>query len=489
MNYFSVDKIEYAPPPTKITNHNKTTNNAEIRNKSYVNVVSCVTPSEMYITYLSHEKRLSKLKEKMNAHYEESVCELDTDWKAGDICAAYSSNVNGWHRAIIEANDNETGITTVFFKDIAVSEQVVIENIRKLADKFLSVRDGARKCHLSNIVPAIGNTWPNITCKYLKEIVEGNDRFYIDQDGLFENGSMPIKLWTFHTEIANTLLPNVQEWIEVNEMIIRRGLAIRGPIGIEEPIQSMEDLQLSANSEKMEEESIKTATISKWLPPVMPNRRTFNGIPAFVDDNLDIYIFLPDFHKHLASINDMLEKKYKDSSPGPDDMFWYEGQPCVAQYWRDSNYYRGIVTKIKEDNVLTVQFVDYGNVEDCQVKHLRKDIITDEYSTQVFKCRIPGVMPKQGERWSGEVLDYVHKKIVERLCFISVLGETDDGVACVSLKVVENDLDLIDILLKKNYARITGINNLKTYSGFENETEVVAKMEVESDGEFVVLEY
>lgn len=92
---------------------------------------------------------------------------------------------------------------------------------------------------------------------------------------------------------------------------------------------------------------------------------------------------------------------------------------CVAQYHCNKKWYRGLVKKINNENNVQVQgfilifqnilpfmptfysymnfnisqveFVDYGNVEDCEIGTLKKRIILGNLPIQCTKCVIHGL--------------------------------------------------------------------------------------------------
>jgi hypothetical protein len=58
----------------------------------------------------------------------------------------------------------------VFLKDIAEVEIVPLSNLQLLDPKFLSVHDGAIKCHLAGVRAAGDKTeWPGMACELLND--------------------------------------------------------------------------------------------------------------------------------------------------------------------------------------------------------------------------------------------------------------------------------------------------------------------------------
>jgi hypothetical protein len=58
----------------------------------------------------------------------------------------------------------------VFLKDIAEVEIVPLSNLQLLDPKFLTLHDGAIKCHLAGVQAAGDKSeWPGVACEYLSD--------------------------------------------------------------------------------------------------------------------------------------------------------------------------------------------------------------------------------------------------------------------------------------------------------------------------------
>ena len=56
----------------------------------------------------------------------------------------------------------------------------------------------------------------------------------------------------------------------------------------------------------------------------------------------------------LVSVNSRIEPWYLNSKSKFHDHDWYVGEPCIAQFWHDGLWYRGIVTQIAEVRLTTL---------------------------------------------------------------------------------------------------------------------------------------
>lgn len=62
------------------------------------------------------------------------------------------------------------------------------------------------------------------------------------------------------------------------------------------------------------------------------------------------------------------------------------------------------------------QSVDYGNIEEVDVKDLHKNVIRGRVPIQMKRYRLTNVVPKDGNTWTTEDLDILHSLIVDKQC-------------------------------------------------------------------------
>lgn len=194
-----------------------------------------------------------------------------------------------------------------------------------------------------------------------------------------------------------------------------------------------------------------TFDIKAWKPPMLPTK-DFIGIPTFIDNDFNIYIIdVTNNSSSLENVNLLISKNYDNSVPQPQDMFWHKGQPCIALFHLDSKYYRAEVLDILENNNVSVRFVDYGNEEICSASSLRKNLILTDVPIQVNKCRIVGVKPV-GETWKDETIDLIYKTILEKECYINILGTNkENDILYIKLNIPDTS-DLANLMVTMKLA-------------------------------------
>ncbi|XP_033178847.1 maternal protein tudor isoform X2 [Bombus impatiens] len=103
----------------------------------------------------------------------------------------------------------------------------------------------------------------------------------------------------------------------------------------------------------------------------------------FVQLNSD-YIALETMMENMASV-------YENGGRLLPECNMFCDAYCVAQYSKDRKWYRAVIKSIREDDV-TVQFVDYGNIETIEygkIKTIQKEFL--ELPKQAIHCKLFGV--------------------------------------------------------------------------------------------------
>lgn len=143
--------------------------------------------------------------------------------------------------------------------------------------------------------------------------------------------------------------------------------------------------------------------------------------------------------------------RYRDPDPKAIYVKWTVGEACVALYHYDNRFYRGKVVEVNQiASTCLVHYIDYGNEEVCSFANMRKSIALHQIPIQAHKCIFSRIQPI-GVQWERQTLDYIHKLIVEKHCFVKVVGKTLDGITPIDMKYDQlwiND-HLVDFELAK----------------------------------------
>ncbi|XP_014477487.1 PREDICTED: RING finger protein 17-like isoform X2 [Dinoponera quadriceps] len=191
--------------------------------------------------------------------------------------------------------------------------------------------------------------------------------------------------------------------------------------------------------------------ISDWLPALPITEEVFHAIPTYVDDHGSVY--LHSVKQNSASIS-LIEKELQSHFELKEIQLyhnWKEGDVCIAQYHLNKRWYRGRIIQVfgatlkvgdrvqyihllflivgftisaetRDLRAFQVAFVDYGNVEDCDVMSVSRDIKMEHIPIQCTKCVISGLSPETvSGNWTLDDLDRLHSILVDKKCSVSIL--------------------------------------------------------------------
>lgn len=431
------------------------------------------SPSLIYVSLIHQQKAFNKLFENIQKFYSNNKDQTKAkDWNVGDRCCTLCIQSQTWRRAVILEIEGEN--VKVFYSDFACTETVPICSLRELTSEFASIGDAAIKCHLCGVIPAVGDEWPSLTKEYLGDLLEAYQRIFITKLGNFKDKSMPVEIWVYHTTQGGALEPNQSEWRCLNNKIIDQGLAIPDKtrtVSNSENSQSLDEilaifnisgtvrewLQLepqesfsepkksaecrSETSTPIDQDdnvtvsnSSKVVFISDWLPPEPLPSHEFTAMPTYIDNDGVIYLHDVSQNDTLELIQKALDVRFKKPDHKAKYAKWSIGEPCIALFFLDNRFYRGKVLEVNEESsTCLIHYIDYGNEEICSFENLRKNIALHEIPVQAHKCFLHGIKPVE-KHWDRNALDYIHKSIVEKECYVKVCGEPVEGVIPVDLK-------------------------------------------------------
>ncbi|KAK2584668.1 hypothetical protein KPH14_007012 [Odynerus spinipes] len=464
--------------------------------KVCVQVHQARSPDCIYVSDVSREEANMKLMAKMQSFYAKFHSQEKIDWTENAVCVVYSKKDKNYLRArILEIISQEEVL--VFFYDMAIEEVISMKDIQPLHSRFQQQPAYLFKVKLAGILPCGGSsTWPTSSCQKLSDIIneKQNCQFYITKVADTEDSTeIPVQLWVKQSRPEGPLSPTRIEISSVNKMLVEAGLAlpVKGyddktdkilavefkrqlqqmQVTIpksEENVQwfSMAQINSDSSDTSSQEEEYSSATnvssaspsqnITDWLPALPMMKDHFIAIPTYVDHDGIIYLHPKRKGKFaLKRIESALNDFYKKVKIRPCDREWKEGDICIAQYHVNKKWYRAKVLRILPDNKIEVQFVDYGNIEECVIGTIKKRIILGHIPIQCTRCVIYGLNPNNEEdQWNTEDLDKIHKLLVENECEVSVL-ERRDTYIIVSITLLQpKKCDLISYLVNELEMRI-----------------------------------
>ncbi|KFW09689.1 RING finger protein 17, partial [Eurypyga helias] len=181
-----------------------------------VKISHVVSPSKIFMQWLSSESILKSLQEKMAAIYKESQPQ-PVKWESGMRCAAYVRDLKQWQRCQINRIVPETSAEVILY-DSGAERTVDISCLRKLEENMKIVRTLAVECSLVDIRPTGGSTqWTATVCEYLSYYLTGMQVKIIIQEA-DEACALPVKILCKDER---------GKLIDMSEHLIKKGLALR----------------------------------------------------------------------------------------------------------------------------------------------------------------------------------------------------------------------------------------------------------------------
>ena len=214
-------------------------------------------------------------------------------------------------------------------------------------------------------------------------------------------------------------------------------------------------------NDKFSFEYCSNSESSSWRSPLPPPSNQFLAVASHVDWDCNVYLSplsASQENDHLRIIGNVLDSKYQGSTPRPVDRYWKVGQAAVTRWDLDGRWYRAKVLGVNFDEC-TVQFVDYGTVEECKVGDMRKDLFMTEFPIQCFPLQLEEVKPMEG-KWEQPVLDFLHSTVVDQTLSVTInsiamVADENTTKTCMGKLTTMAGLDIGQMLIEKLYARAT----------------------------------
>lgn len=485
---------------TKITANrtigSKSSTSEKRQTRVRVEILRVVSPGEFYVTLTKHASGIARMQEEIQNKMDDKMDDGDeqTSWKKGDLCLVFPTSMAGntnendamaceWYRArVLEVVDDSN--YTVFLIDKARTLNVHYSNMSPIPSELKQVHPGAIRCFLACIGPT-GNQdrWSSSVMDAFRVAIDKFENFAISLHGRSVNDALPVILWGLMSENVKALSPQLFQYANINNNLVQYGYVhlkekfqpVSAAASVEEELMRqhsafnrfLDDLDV-----EMEEPSIEPSysgscdtyqedltdeptPIDRWLPAKPIDKTIFVGTPTYVDNNAVIYLHDVEKERTLTALKKVINEKFSGSQQMPSDKFYSNGEPCLARYHVDDQFYRAVVRKAISPSRYKVQFIDYGNIEECDVKDLRKNVICGRVPTLVNRYRLSDIAPKE-DVWPTETLDIIHSLIVGKACQVRVDTDMDTdsaGVVPCFLKVTgEIQEGVSEFLLGQNLA-------------------------------------
>lgn len=133
---------------------------------------------------------------------------------------------------------------------------------------------------------------------------------------------------------------------------------------------------------------------------------------VFTNSPLDFFVQLQD-DIELEPMMETIATTYENGGEIMPTSEMHCGTYCIAQYAEDLTWYRALIKSVEENNV-TVQFIDYGNIETVDFTKIK--VIQDEFlklHIQAIHCKLLGYADMDLKEKSTIFTENVEEKLLQ----------------------------------------------------------------------------
>ena len=368
----------------------------------------------------------------------------------GKFCIAKYSVDGGWYRGCIVSSSEQFEIEFIDYGD---KEIVNRNDIKLISEKFCEIPQSCITVQLHDV--HIDDIDDKGTKQWLENKVE--QQFKLQVMETIEHGKVSAYVYEQGSEG------------HINDQIYELYAIGEDSVPDEKP----------SSSQIHEEAKIKMS----YLKPQTASGD--KGYCTYVKSANEIMLQLCKYEDNVVAITENVATA-AETAPSLTDP--QEGDPCLALYSEDDQWYRGLIQKIEGSNV-SVLFVDYGNIEtvaDSNLKSMNKDLLLTP-QTCIY-CKLADVNKEDLD--VTKVKTFLETAIKDQ-CLLLTFDETlSDSAVSAYVSLEGNDGSVNDNLYELFALAEEGTVVCTTPNQEEQdpdqETELITPVEVIEDTQFSV---
>uniref|UniRef100_A0A8B9RZQ3 RING finger protein 17 n=1 Tax=Accipiter nisus TaxID=211598 RepID=A0A8B9RZQ3_9AVES len=450
-----------------------------------------VSPSKIFIQWLSSESILKSLQERMATIYKESQPQ-SVKWESSMHCAVYVRDLKQWQRGRISRIVSETSAEVILY-DSGAEKTIDISCLRKLEENMKIIRTLAIECSLADIRPTGGSTqWTATVCECLSYYLTG--------------AQVKIIIQVCNQNVVACALPvkilckdETGQLIDISEHLIKKGLAFRKrrtdkadvvySVSKEhlKVLLEQEDTQVDgcnsrtacARNSTASEENItvseseqKLCKTYKSLPhsgmgevyktPVIPEARIFQAVVSCVGHDGTIYIIPKSFETELNKLMTEIQSNFKCLGL-LEPYCWKKGEACVVR-GSDTMWYRGKVVELG-GSTLQVQYIDHGCIERIPQCHLYPTTLYTGIPPFCIPCQLYKTVPI-GNFWQQDAVDCLQELLKNEEVEIHVQELPDNPWGKLSIDLYFGGMSLSSFMAYQKYCVAEDCQDIATLVRF-----------------------
>ncbi|XP_052668924.1 RING finger protein 17 [Harpia harpyja] len=454
-----------------------------------------VSPSKIFIQWLSSESILKSLQERMATIYKESQPQ-PVKWESSMHCAVYVRDLKQWQRGRISRILSETSAEVILY-DSGAEKTMDISCLRKLEENMKIIRTLAIECSLADIRPTGGSTqWTATVCECLSYYLTGAQVKIIIQ-GSVVACALPVKI---------LCKDETGQLIDISEHLIKKGLAFRKTRTDKADVAysvskehlkvhlEQEDTQLDGcnsrtararNSTASEEDITVSESEQKlcktyksllhsgmgevYKTPVIPEAKIFQAVVSCVGHDGTIYIIPKSFETELNKLMTEIQSNFKCLGL-LEPYCWKKGEACVVR-GSDTVWYRGKVVELG-GSTLQVQYIDHGCIERIPQCHLYPTTLYTGIPPFCIPCQLYKTVPI-GNFWQQDAVDCLQELLKNEEVEIHVQELPDNPWGKLSINLYFGGMSLSSFMAYQKYCVAEDCQDIATLELLEGDVPVL----------------
>ncbi|XP_068199410.1 tudor domain-containing 6 [Antennarius striatus] len=402
-----------------------------------VYVSHCNSPLSFYVQLVKEEDEIFSLVDKLNNPLSIPLTLDITDLQTGDLVQAEFPDDSSWYRAFVkEIHNNMTVI--VEFVDFGNTTTLPISKIARLDKYFLDLPAYSIHCMLSDAV-ALGMeevSDPTVMSSF-KEDIGGNGEKVLKCQFIKQSGS----IWEVILEdgVVNVIC-KVSARCTTDDVNIIVGKIEQAE---EKPGQTSDTGQMSENTQ----EPTQNNNSHNYRQQEVVEGQTLEGYITAVNDNLT-FCCQPVDSEEFVKLTSVVSAEVGDADhkwADPDTLT--PGRPCIALFSDNRSWRRAEVIH-KDGDMLSVRFVDYGNISQVSVTDVMEmPTHLMETPPKAILCELQGFGDSCGS-WDRGAVDHFSVMTADKVLQLTITGVAMEGGQLKSFVHVEYEGQVINEAMK-----------------------------------------
>ncbi|KAM6140971.1 LOW QUALITY PROTEIN: RING finger protein 17 [Pterocles gutturalis] len=430
-----------------------------------------VSPSKIFVQWLSSESILKSLQEEMATTYKESQPQ-SVKWESSMHCAVYVHDLKQWQRGQIVRIVSETSAEVILY-DSGAEKTVDVSCLRKLEENMKIIRTLAIECSLADIRPTGGSTqWTATACECLsyylkgaqvKIIIQESDvacalpvkilcKDEMGQHDISEHLIKGLALRNRRTDKAGVPCSVSKEHLKVHleqESTRLDGFNSKTPCARSSTAPE-EDITVS-ESEQKSCKTYKSLLHSRrdevYKSPIIPEAKIFEAVVSSIGRDGTIYIIPKSVEMELNKLMTEIQSNFKCLGL-LEPYCWKKGEACVVR-GSDTKWYRGKVVDVSA-TTLQVQYIDHGCIERIAQCHMYPTTLYTGIPPFCIPCQLYKTVPI-GKFWQKDAVDCLQELLTNREVEVHVQELPDNPWGKLSISLYFGGMSLSSLMAHRKY--------------------------------------